>query len=163
MTASDGDVGDTSQQPLGRRGAWLLMPGRVVCGLSIPAWATLCALATLWTAARYSWSERHSPERTMGSYGAFRYEIHGKVQGVFFRKHTHQTAKGLGLVGWVMNTPQGTVVGEAQGLSSELAKLKTWLEKTGSPKSKIQKAVFTEQRSGLAKGDLTFTSFDIRK
>ena len=141
------------------------MPGREVCfGLSIRTWATLCALATVWTVARYINSERHSPEhQTMGSYGAFRYEIHGKVQGVFFRKHTHQTAKGLGLVGWVMNTPQGTVVGEAQGSTSELAKLRAWLEKTGSPKSKIQKAVFTEERSGLTKGDLTFTSFDIRK
>ena len=43
------------------------------------------------------------------------FEIHGKVQGVFFRKYTLAQAKKLHLVGWVKNTSHGTVVGVAEG------------------------------------------------
>jgi acylphosphatase len=42
------------------------------------------------------------------------------VQRVYFRKYTQQKAQQLGLVGWVMNTPQGTVVGEVQGHSQRV-------------------------------------------
>ena len=51
------------------------------------------------------------------------YEIHGHVQGVFFRKSTAAEATRLGLTGWVQNTPNGTVVGEAHGPKAELDKL----------------------------------------
>jgi acylphosphatase len=43
-----------------------------------------------------------------------------QVQRVYFRKYTQQKAQQLGLVGWVMNTPQGTVVGEVQGHSQRV-------------------------------------------
>ena len=46
---------------------------------------------------------------------AFTFEIHGRVQGVFFRKHTEATAKRLGLSGFCRNTEHGTVQGHAQG------------------------------------------------
>jgi hypothetical protein len=42
------------------------------------------------------------------------FEVAGEVQGVFFRACTEKKAKELGLVGWVMNTPLGTVKGTAQ-------------------------------------------------
>jgi acylphosphatase len=42
------------------------------------------------------------------------FEVEGRVQGVFFRACTEKKAKELGLVGWVMNTPQGTVKGVCQ-------------------------------------------------
>lgn len=35
--------------------------------------------------------------------------IHGRVQGVFFRKWTTEKALGLGLDGWVRNRGDGTV------------------------------------------------------
>ena len=35
---------------------------------------------------------------------AVEYEVWGRVQGVFFRKFTHQKAQSLGLRGWVKNT-----------------------------------------------------------
>lgn len=35
--------------------------------------------------------------------------ISGRVQGVFFRAWVKQRAEGLGLVGWVRNTPEGKV------------------------------------------------------
>ena len=44
-----------------------------------------------------------------------KYEVFGKVQGVFFRKYTKKEADKLGLSGWVMNTDNGTVVGVAEG------------------------------------------------
>ena len=36
------------------------------------------------------------------------FEVFGKVQGVFFRKHTQAEAQKLHLVGWVKNTTHKT-------------------------------------------------------
>ena len=91
---------------------------------------------------------------------SFDYEIFGKVQGVFFRKNTAEEAKKLKLVGWVMNTDKGTVVGQAQGNEDKVKKLKEWLRKIGSPKSRIDKAEFKNERE-ITK--LEFTTFDVRK
>ena len=38
-----------------------------------------------------------------------------QVQGVFFRKYTKMQADRLGLRGWVMNTPRGSVTGAVIG------------------------------------------------
>jgi acylphosphatase len=88
------------------------------------------------------------------------FEVFGKVQGVFFRKYTQQEGTKLKLVGWVMNTEQGTVVGQAQGKEDSIKKMKEWLKKTGSPKSKIEKCEFKSERE-IKK--LEFNSFDVRK
>ena len=88
------------------------------------------------------------------------YEIFGRVQGVFFRKYTQLEAKKLRLVGWVMNTEKGTVVGQMQGKEADVAKMKDWLMCTGSPKSKIDRADFRNERT-IDK--LEFTIFDFRK
>ena len=66
------------------------------------------------------------------SVASIRFTIHGKVQGVFFRKHTQIQGNRLGLRGWVMNTEQGTVVGEAHGPASAVAELSTWLSQVAS-------------------------------
>jgi acylphosphatase len=47
-----------------------------------------------------------------------------KVQGVFFRKYTEAKAKELKLVGWVANTAQGTVKGQAQGDPVGISRIK---------------------------------------
>ena len=91
---------------------------------------------------------------------SFDYEIFGKVQGVFFRKCTAEEGKKLKLVGWVMNTEKGTVVGQAQGPEDKIKKLKEWLKKTGSPKSRIDKAEFKNEKEVTK---LEFTAFDVRK
>lgn len=88
------------------------------------------------------------------------FEVFGKVQGIFFRKHTQKRATDLGLKGWVMNTAQGTVVGQLQGPTMAVRKMKDWLQKEGSPKSRIEKASFRNESSITA---CAFKTFEIRK
>ncbi|KAM3670525.1 acylphosphatase-1 isoform 1-T1 [Ammospiza maritima maritima] len=74
------------------------------------------------------------------------YEVHGKVQGVFFRKYTQAEAKKLGLVGWVQNTSHGTVQGQIQGPAVRVRELQEWLKKIGSPQSRISRAEFSNEK-----------------
>ena len=87
-----------------------------------------------------------------------KFEIFGKVQGVYFRKYTKEKADTIGIRGWVKNTTQKTVIGELQGHMEDVSKLKTWLEKEGSPRSKISKAAFEDQ--GVIK-HYTYSDFSI--
>ena len=64
--------------------------------------------------------------------------IRGRVQGVFFRKHTHAMASGLGLVGTVQNMADGSVYAVAVGTESQLDAFSRWCSEVGSPKSKIE-------------------------
>jgi len=89
----------------------------------------------------------------------FKFEVFGRVQGVFFRKHTIEQAKSLGIDGWIRNTWRGTVEGEAEAPSADQKlKLQTWLQKTGSPSSRIERAVFEDEKE-YAVGKKRFTTF----
>ncbi|GMU53095.1 MAG: acylphosphatase [Candidatus Xenobia bacterium] len=46
---------------------------------------------------------------------AVRVVVHGDVQGVGFRYFTRSQAGRLGLMGWVLNRPEGTVEAWAEG------------------------------------------------
>ncbi|KYO25399.1 acylphosphatase-1 [Alligator mississippiensis] len=63
------------------------------------------------------------------------YEIFGKVQGVFFRKHT-------------------------QGPAAAVRQLQQWLRDTGSPKSRIDRAEFRNEKKVAT---LQYEDFLIRK
>jgi acylphosphatase len=52
--------------------------------------------------------------------------VYGIVQGVGFRHHTRQTAIQLGLTGYVMNKPDGTVEIVADGSPETLQRLIDW-------------------------------------
>ncbi|EXJ95333.1 acylphosphatase [Capronia coronata CBS 617.96] len=52
------------------------------------------------------------------------FTVHGTVQGVGFRDFVQRKATSYGLTGYVKNTPNGKVAGEAQGDEGSLKKLK---------------------------------------
>ena len=53
-------------------------------------------------------------------------KIKGRVQGVFFRALTKQTADELGIKGWVKNMSDGTVETLAEGESRDLEIFIEW-------------------------------------
>ena len=55
-------------------------------------------------------------------------------------------AQELGVVGWCKNTADGTVVGIVQGPEGSVEQMKEWLAKIGSPKSKIDRCVFEDEK-----------------
>lgn len=69
--------------------------------------------------------------------------IHGKVQGVFFRKYAFEEAIKLGIDGFVMNAPGGTVIIEAAGESESINEFVQWCHE-GSPKAEVGKVEVTE-------------------
>ena len=46
-------------------------------------------------------------------------------------------------LGWIMNTVNHTVKGQIEGDSGNVETMKKWLRTNGSPKSRIDKAVFS--------------------
>jgi hydrogenase maturation protein HypF len=63
--------------------------------------------------------------------------VRGAVQGVGFRPFVFRLATGLGLTGWVNNSPQGVFI-EAEGLRAELEKFLLRLEAEKPQRSFIQ-------------------------
>ena len=53
--------------------------------------------------------------------------VRGRVQGVYFRQYTMETARALRLTGWVANLRNGTVKVVAEGPRPALEKLVAWL------------------------------------
>lgn len=52
--------------------------------------------------------------------------VTGRVQGVFFRASTRDTARRLGLTGWVRNLSDGRVEGLFEGEEESLRRLLEW-------------------------------------
>jgi acylphosphatase len=67
-------------------------------------------------------------------------QIKGRVQGVYFRASTMEQALRLGIVGWVMNCPDGSVEVLAEGEKEELEKLVSWCRK-GPPGAKVMEVL----------------------
>lgn len=82
----------------------------------------------------------------------FKYKLPGVCKSiklflcVIFCLFVQAQGKRLGVVGWVQNTPQGTVQGQIQGPGVQVRKLQQWLQTTGSPKSRIDKAEFHNEK-----------------
>jgi acylphosphatase len=53
-------------------------------------------------------------------------EIHGRVQGVFFRGAAEEEAQALGLAGWVRNREDGTVEAVAEGEEKLVERFLLW-------------------------------------
>jgi acylphosphatase len=84
-------------------------------------------------------------------------QVHGYVQGVYFRASTRDQAAALGLTGWVRNLPSGQDVEiEAEGEREQLEKLIAFL-KTGPPGARVEEvSVIRSEYTGL------YTHFRIR-
>eukprot|EP01026_Neomeris_dumetosa_P037722 TRINITY_DN3058_c0_g1_i5.p1 TRINITY_DN3058_c0_g1~~TRINITY_DN3058_c0_g1_i5.p1 ORF type:complete len:126 (-),score=4.58 TRINITY_DN3058_c0_g1_i5:100-477(-) len=102
--------------------------------------------------------KRSSPKNGMLLSCSF--EVFGKVQKVYFRKFTQEQGQHLGLVGWVMNTQKGTVIGQMQGEEHKVKEMQEWLRNVGSPQSRIDKVEFSDvnQIDGLG-----YSVFEIRR
>lgn len=74
-------------------------------------------------------------------------------------QHTKRQAKSLGLRGWCMNTRNGTVKGRVEGPEEQITEMQRWLKTTGSPKSRIEKAVFSVLKEV---DEISSSRFDIR-
>ena len=70
-----------------------------------------------------------------------KFEVHGKVQGVWFRRSTREKADELACFGWVQNTARGTVVGEARCGKRAGPRLQQWLER-GPEMATVERAHF---------------------
>ncbi len=63
--------------------------------------------------------------------------VEGKVQGVWFRKHTLETALQMGIRGWVRNELDGSVAIAAEGRKEQLDAFVLWCRR-GAPLSVVQ-------------------------
>jgi len=52
--------------------------------------------------------------------------IRGRVQGVFFRQSTRETATSYGLTGWVRNHPNGSVEAVVEGPELAVRQVIAW-------------------------------------
>ena len=79
----------------------------------------------------------------------------GMVQGVFYRSWAEQTAKQLGLKGWVKNLPDGKVEAVFEGECSKVEKMVTLCRK-GPPHARVMSVETKKERcSG-------FETFEVR-
>jgi acylphosphatase len=56
-------------------------------------------------------------------------KIHGRVQGVFYRQSTRETAAGLDLTGWVKNCSDGSVEAVFEGEKAAVNQAIEWCRK----------------------------------
>lgn len=62
--------------------------------------------------------------------------VQGRVQGVFYRKSTKETALRLGLTGWVKNCPDGSVAAVFEGELDAVEAAVEWCRQ-GPPASHV--------------------------
>ena len=70
-------------------------------------------------------------------------KVYGKVQGVFYRANTVRTANELGLLGWVKNAEDGSVLISVEGSEPQLQKLVKWC-RVGPSYAKVERVSFSE-------------------
>ncbi|NSW84917.1 MAG: acylphosphatase [Syntrophobacteraceae bacterium] len=81
--------------------------------------------------------------------------ISGRVQGVFFRSFTRDTANRLGVKGWVRNLPDNRVEAVFEGDSDRVDRMVAWCHE-GSPYGRVE-GVHAEEEAYTGE----FKRFDI--
>ena len=74
----------------------------------------------------------------MGDVRRVRLQIHGQVQGVFYRANARSVATRIGLAGWVRNRPDGTVEALAQGSNDQIEEFIGWCRQ-GPPAAHVDR------------------------
>ena len=81
--------------------------------------------------------------------------VSGRVQGVFYRATTRDTARETGVDGWVRNLDDGRVEAVFEGPEDAVREMVNWCE-TGSPAADVDRVdVEYEEPEGI-------DSFDVR-
>jgi acylphosphatase len=75
--------------------------------------------------------------------------VSGKVQGVFYRAKTKETARRLGINGWVRNLPDGQVEAVFEGPKEAIAALIDWCHEGPAAAEVTQVAVEYGEPEGL--------------
>ena len=83
--------------------------------------------------------------------------ITGRVQGVFFRASTVAQAQRLGVTGWVVNAPDGSVEAVAEGARARIDELIAWCRR-GPSGAKVTNVDIAWEASRSE-----FTAFTIRR
>lgn len=76
--------------------------------------------------------------------------VYGKVQGVFFRAFTKQTATEAKVAGWVRNLPDGTVESFLEGEEKDVEKVIEAIRR-GPPASRVDQVKIFEEEITQAK------------
>lgn len=87
---------------------------------------------------------------------ALRVNIEGRVQGVNFRMATFHEADRLGVYGWVMNKPDGSVAAFFEGNADKVDEMVQWCWK-GPPVASVTKVTVSKE---AATG--RYTDFTVR-
>ncbi|MDT8421664.1 MAG: acylphosphatase [Desulfuromonadales bacterium] len=82
--------------------------------------------------------------------------IKGRVQGVFFRQSTRETAVSLGATGWVRNLPDGSVAAVVEGPEIAVRQVIAWCRQGPAAARVDSVTVDWHQATG------EFTAFTIR-
>jgi acylphosphatase len=82
--------------------------------------------------------------------------VSGRVQGVYYRASTVDMAKSIGLKGFVLNEPSGSVYMELEGDEQQVAQMIEWARK-GPPMARVESLDVTESNI------IGFTKFEIRR
>ena len=69
---------------------------------------------------------------------AVRVRASGRVQGVFFRRYAGEQADRLGVVGWVRNEPDGSVLAHVEGDDEAVESMIAWCRE-GSPAADVER------------------------
>jgi len=64
--------------------------------------------------------------------------VSGLVQGVFFRARAAEQAARLGVTGWILNQPDGTVAGHFEGPPDAVEALVAWCHE-GSERARVER------------------------
>lgn len=75
---------------------------------------------------------------------SFKVKIIGKVQGVWFRKHTLEKAIALDIHGFVQNEDDGSVFAEIEGTVNQVEKMCAWFH-IGAPLSEVIEVIIEQQ------------------